>query len=77
MSANFPIIADAVFFYDGIMESHFEFIAPNIYNKTKIDTLFENIGLSSYYDKAEVDTLLTNTKLTGQKTLILQIIKFH
>ena len=43
MSANFPITADAVFFYDGIMESHFEFIAPNIYNKTEIDTLFENI----------------------------------
>ena len=30
MSADFPNIADAVFFYDGIMESHFEFIAPNI-----------------------------------------------
>ena len=34
MSANFPIIADAVFFYDGIMGSHFELIVPNIYNKT-------------------------------------------
>ena len=31
MSANFPVVADAVFFYGGIMESHFEFIAPNIY----------------------------------------------
>ena len=50
MGANFPIVADAVFFYDGIMGSHFEFIAPNIYNKTEIDTLFENIGLSIYYD---------------------------
>ena len=51
MSANFPIIADAVFFYDGILESQFEFIALNIYNKTEVDTLFENIDLSSYYDK--------------------------
>ena len=47
MSANFPIIADAVFFYGGIMESHFGFIAPNIYNKIEIDTLFGNIDLSS------------------------------
>ena len=67
MSANCPIIADAVFFYDGIMESHFESIAPNIYNKTAIGTLFENIDLSNYYDKAEVDTLLTNTNLTGSE----------
>ena len=57
MGANSPIIADAVFFYDGIMESHFELIAPNIYNKTEIDTLFENVDLSIYYDKTEVDTL--------------------
>ena len=41
MSANFLIIADAVFFYDGTMGSHFDFIAPHIYNKTEIDTLFE------------------------------------
>ena len=41
MNANCPIIANAVFFYGGIMESHFESIAPNIYNKTEIDTLFE------------------------------------
>ena len=65
MSANFHIVADAVFVYDGIMESHFEFIAPNIYNKTEIDTLFENIDLNTYYDKTEVDTLLTNTNLIG------------
>ena len=57
MSANFPIIADAVFFYDGIMEIHFDFKAQNIYNKTEIGTLFENIDLSSYHDKTEVDTL--------------------
>ena len=69
MSANFPIIADAVFFYDGTMESHFEFIAPNIYNKTEIGTLFENIDLSSYYEKTEVDTLLTNTNLTGSENI--------
>ena len=69
MSANFTIIADAVFFYDGAMESHFEFIAPNIYNKIEIGTLFENIDLSSYYDKTEVDTLLMNTNLTGSENL--------
>ena len=39
MSADFPNIADAVFFYDGIMESYFEFIAPNIYNKTETDNM--------------------------------------
>ena len=55
------------FFYDGIMESQFEFIAPNIYNTTEIDTLFQNIHLSSCYDKTEVDTLLTNTNLTGSE----------
>ena len=69
MSADFPNIADAVFFYDGIMESHFEFIAPNIYNKTEIEPLFENIDLISYYDKTEVDTLLTDTNLTGSENL--------
>ena len=69
MSYNFPHITDAVFFYDGIMESHFEFIAPNIYNKTEIDTLLENIDLSNYYDKTEVDTLLTNTNLTGSENI--------
>ena len=69
MNANFPIVSDAVFFYDGITESHFEFIAPNIYNKTEIGTLFENIDLSSYYDKTEVDTLLKNTNLTGSENL--------
>ena len=47
MSADFPNIADAVFFYVGTMESHFEFIAPNIYNKTEIVTLFVNIDFSS------------------------------
>ena len=46
MSANFPIIADAVFFYDGIMESLFEFRAPNIYNKTEIDTFLTNTNLA-------------------------------
>ena len=51
------------------MESHFEFIAPNIYNKTEIDTLFEHIDVSSYYDKTEVDTLLTNTNLTGSENI--------
>ena len=35
MSSNFPDVADAAFFYDGIMESYFEFRAPNIYNKLK------------------------------------------
>ena len=69
MSANFPIIADAVLFYDGIMGSHFESIAPNIYSKTEIDTWFENIDLSSYYDKTEVGTLLTNTNLTGSENI--------
>ena len=69
MSSNFPNIADAVFFYDGIMESHFDFKAQNIYNKIEIDTLFENIDLSSYYDKTEVDTLLTNTNLTGSENI--------
>ena len=69
MIANFHIVADAVFFYDGIMESHFEFIAPNLYNKTEIDTLFENIDLSSYYGKTEVDTLLMNTNLNGSANL--------
>ena len=67
MSVNFPIIADAVFFFDGTMGSHFEFIAPNIYKKTKIGTLFENIDLSSFCDKAEVDTFLTDTNLTGSE----------
>ena len=56
VSANSPIIADAVFFYDGTMESHFESIAPNIYNKTEIDTLLEHIDLSNYYYKTEIDT---------------------
>ena len=46
-----------------------EFIAPNIYNKTEIDTLFENIDLSNYYGKTEVDTLLTNTNLTGSENI--------
>ena len=69
MSANFPIIADAVFFYGGIMESHFEFIAPNIYNKKEIGTLFGNIDSSIYYGKAEVDTLLMYTNLTGSENL--------
>ena len=69
MSANFPIVADAVFFYDGIMGSHFEFIAPNIYNKTEIGTLFENIDWSSYYDKTEIDTLLVSTNLIGSENL--------
>ena len=69
MSANFPIIADDVFFYDGTMESHFGFIATDIYNKTEIDTLFENIDLSSFYDKTEVDTFLTNTNLTGSENI--------
>ena len=73
MSSIFPIIADAVFFYDGIMESHFEFIAPNIYNKTRICTLFENIDLSNYYNKAEIDTLLMNTNLTGSENLDITI----
>ena len=50
MSSNFPNIADAVSFYDGTMENYFEFRAPNIYNKTEIDTLFENIDLSNYFD---------------------------
>ena len=51
------------------MESPFEFIAPNIYNQTEIDTLFENIDLNNYYDKADVDTLLTNTNLIGSENI--------
>ena len=39
MSAEFHNIADAAFFYDGTMESYFEFIAPNIYNKTETDNM--------------------------------------
>ena len=69
MSSNFPNIADAVFFYDGTMESYFEFRAPKIYNKTEIDTLFGNIDLGNYYDKTEIDTLLTNTNLIGSENI--------
>ena len=69
MSANFLIVADAVFFYDGNMESKFEFIAPKIYNKTEIETLFGNIDSRNYYDKTEVNTLLMNSNLTGSENL--------
>ena len=40
-----------------------------IFTTTEIETLFENIDLSSYYDKTEVDTLLTATYLTGPENL--------
>ena len=69
MSTNFPNVADAVFFYDGIMDSYFELRAPSIYNKTEIGTLLENIDLSNYYNKTEVDTFLTNTNLTGSENI--------
>ena len=44
-------------------------IAPNVYTKTEIGTLFENIDLSNYCDKTEVYTLLMNTNLTGSENI--------
>jgi type II secretory pathway pseudopilin PulG len=44
-------------------------IYNEVYNKTEIDTLLENIDLSNYYDKTEVDTLLTNTNLTASENI--------
>ena len=63
MSADFPNIADAVFFYDGIMESYFEFKAPNIYNKTEIDSTLTNYTTTTqlnngFYSKSQTNVIL-------------------
>ena len=48
------------------MESLFEFRAPNIYNKTEINSMLTGVStdLSNYYNKTQVDAIVANNNFS-------------